>query len=154
MLFLGVAEIAAAQSWVYYDIRESKNQFLLQSNPHKSAWMDIEGDAEFCGKGDNMLCFKAEKFQFAVPRKPLEVGAEWLHNGNSYRVEEKGRRNLLGKTYSVFFIDTKFEKFHMRFVYSREAGLLAITTIHPTPGLLLILDGACGFGAPASCHRH
>lgn len=153
IILFWMSEIAVAQSWIYYDIREPGNQFLLQSEPNKSAWMDIEGDAEFCGWNSTTACFKANEFRFAVPKRSLEVGAEWTYDGSSYRVNGKRRLHLLGKVYSVYFIDAKFEKFQMRFVYSRDAGLIAITTIDPTPGLFLILDGACGFASSAKCRR-
>ena len=48
---------AAARSWVYYDIREPKNQFVLESKPDRSAWLDIAGSAEFCGNNDLYQCF-------------------------------------------------------------------------------------------------
>ena len=114
--------------------------------------MDSEGDAKFCEKSDGVLCLRDVDFEFAVPKVPLHVGAQWKYNGIDYRIVGKGRRELLGKTYSIYFVDSIFEKKQMRFLFSTDSGLIAITTLDPA-GLLLILDGACGFGASANCRR-
>jgi hypothetical protein len=151
LLLLCASTSALSEPWIYYDIRNSRNQFLLENHPDRSAWMDNEGNAKFCEKSSDMLCFKVNTFQFAIPKKSLDVGAEWQHDGISYKLAEKGRLDLLGKSYLVHFIDSKFEKYQMRFLFSIESGLIAITTVDPTPGLFLLLEGACGFGAPSSC---
>jgi len=153
LMLLAVPARAVARPWIYYDVRNPENQFLLEQSPDRSALIDIGGEAEFCDKNADLHCFKTDQIQFAIPKKLLEIGAEWQFDGISYKLSRKIRRSLLGRRHLIYFVDAKFEKYQMRFLFSQESGLIAITTIDPTPGLFLLLDGACGFGAPSSCRN-
>lgn len=139
-----------AHSWIYSDIRNPRNQFLLEQNPNRSAWVDSERDAEFCAEDSGMLCFAAEDFRFAIPKGPLQTGARWRHDGVSYQLTDKGRREILGRVHMIHFVEANSGGHYMRFLFSAESGLIAITTVDP-PGLLLLLNSKCGFGAPLSC---
>lgn len=150
---LATSTIAWARSWVYYDARDPKSQFVLQRAPDRSAWLDIGGEATFCEKSSRMECFNAAGLRFAIPKILADDTIEWRHDGGSYRVVSKGRRRLLGRVYTIYLIDTELEQYQIRFIFSREAGLLGIATAKPKPGMFLLLDGSCGFGAPPSC-RH
>lgn len=144
---------ATAGSWVYYDIREPRNQFVLETSPARSAWMDIAGNAEFCPRNDVYLCFRAGDFEFAVPRGFKGIEKEWAYNGISYKVSGTSRRPILGRLYLTYFIERDLGQHRLRFHFTREAGLIAITTVGESQGMLLILGGKCGYGAPARCSK-
>lgn len=145
--------VALARSWVYYDIREPKNQFVLENNPDRSAWLDIGGSAEFCGNDDPYLCFKAGDFQFAVPKRFGDKDAEWTYDNISYKVSGTSRRHILGKQYLTYFIERDLGQHRLRFLFTRETGLIAITTVGQAQGMVLILSEKCGFGAPLRCYK-
>lgn len=143
-----VAAPAVASSWVYYDIREPRNQFLLEDSPPRSAWMDVAGSAEFCARDDSYLCFKAADFQFAVPKDFKGNETRWTYDGVSYEVSGVSRRYILGRRYLAYFIERELGPHKLRFLFTREAGLIAITTVGGSQGMILILAGKCGYGAP------
>src|SRR5262245_25279684 len=107
---------ALARSWLYYDIREPRNQFLLERNPDRSAWMDIGGSAEFCGGNDLYLCFKAGDFQFAVPKGFKGKETEWTYDGILYKVSGTSRRHILGRQYVTYFVERNFGSHRLRFL--------------------------------------
>jgi len=153
-LFSSVTSTTAlARSWVYYDVREPKNQFVLESNPDRSAWLDIGGSAEFCGGKDPYLCFRAGDFQFAVPKGFRGKEVEWTHEGTLYQVSGMSRRYILGQQYMVYFIERDLGQHRLRFLYSRETGLIAITTVGAAQGMVLMLSEKCGYGAPPRCYK-
>ena len=144
---------ASARSWVYYDIREPKNQFVLESKPDRSAWLDIGGSAEFCGGMDLYLCFKAGDFHFAVPKGFIGKETEWTHDGTYYKVSGTSRRYILGRQYLTYFIERDLGAHRLRFLFTRDAGLIGITTVGANQGMVLILSKKCGYGAPARCYK-
>lgn len=153
-LLLAIGPMAAsAQSWTYYDIRDPRNQFVLERKPDRSAWMDIGGSAEFCGGNDLLLCFKAGEFQFAVPKGFSGQQSEWTYDGISYKVSGANRRYILGQKYTTYSIERDLDSKRLRFLYSPESGLIAITTVGVNQGMLLILSEKCGYGAPAHCYQ-
>jgi len=143
----------SASSWVYYDIREPKNQFVLEDSPASSAWMDAAGSAEFCARTEPYQCFKAGNFEFAVPRGFHGKEKEWMYGGVLYKVSGTSRRFILGRRYFTYFIERDFGSHRLRFLFTREAGLIAITTIGQAQSMVLILSGKCGYGASPLCHR-
>lgn len=153
VLSASVPLAASARSWVYYDIREPKNQFVLESKPDRSAWLDMGGSAEFCGRDDPYLCFKAGDFQFAVPKGFSGKELEWTHDGVSYKVSGTTRRHILGRQYITYFIERELGQHRIRFLFTQEAGLIAITTVGATQGMVLILSEKCGYGAPSRCYK-
>jgi hypothetical protein len=144
---------AEASSWVYYDIREPRNQFMLEDSPPRSAWMDVVGSAHFCARDDSYLCFKAADFQFAVPTHFKGNETHWTYDGVSYEVSGTSRRYILGRRYLAYFIERELGPHKLRFLFTREAGLIAITTVGDSQGMILILAGKCGFGAPPLCYK-
>jgi hypothetical protein len=143
---------ASERSWSYYDIREPKNQFVLQSNPNRSAWLDVGGAAEFCGLDDAYQCFMAGDFQFAVPKGFSGKEEKWDYRGISYKVAGTSRRQILGQKYVVYFVERNLGSHRLRFLFTREVGLIAIATIGEAQGMLLLLSEKCGYGAPSRCY--
>lgn len=145
--------VSPAASWTYFDIKEPKNQFLLQQSPDSSAWIHLVGPAEFCPRTGPFLCFKAGEFQFAVPRGFAGKETEWTYDGVRYSVSGTGHRVVLGRKYLFYFIERDLGEHRLQFLFTREAGLIGIATIGKSHGMMLISSEKCGFGAPASCHR-
>lgn len=154
LIFLSVCPVTvSARSWIYYDIREPRNQFVLETNPNRSAWMDNGGSAEFCGRTDRYLCYKVEDFQFAVPKGFSGKEIEWSHSGITYKVAGTSRRYILGQKYTTYFIERDLDQHRLRFLFTLESGLIGITTVGANQGMVLILSEKCGYGAPARCYK-
>ena len=143
---------AFAGAWVYYDVREPKQQFLLERDPDRSAWLDRVGEAKFCKEKAVYQCFNAENFKFAVPRRFTGEQTGWDFDGVSYRVTGTTRRQILGRMYTAYFIEQDLDSHRFRFVFTKEMGLIAITTIGVS-NMVLILGEKCGFAAPARCSK-
>ena len=144
---------ASARSWTYYDIREPRNQFVLERNPDRSAWMDSSDGAEFCGGNDLYWCFKAGDFQFAVPKGFRGKETEWTYDEVTYKLMGTSHRYILGQKYTMYFIERDFDQLRLRFLFTLESGLIGITTVGTNQGMVLILSGKCGFGASAQCYK-
>lgn len=144
---------ASASSWVYYDIREPKNQFVLEDSPPRSAWMDVARSAQFCGREEPYICFRAGEFEFALPRGFKGKEMEWTYGGVSYKVSGTSRRHILGRQYFTYNIERQLGPHALRFHFTREAGVIAITTVGIAQGMFLILSGKCGYAAPSICYR-
>lgn len=154
LMLLSVCTLnASARSWTYYDIREPRNQFVLESNPGRSAWMDSGDSAEFCGGNDLYICFKAGDFQFAVPKRFTGKETEWAHDGIIYKVTGTTRRNILGRRYTTYFIERDLGAHKLRFLFTLDSGLIGITTVGTNQGMVLILSEKCGYGAPEHCYK-
>lgn len=155
LLLLTVAQASAwGSTWTYYDIREPRNQFLLQRDPDGSAWVDVAEGAVFCTFQDKYLCFGTEKgFKFAIPRDFTGKEHEWSHDGATYTLVGTSRRKLFGRMYTTYLVETQMEALHVRFHFTREAGVIGITSTDTSRGLFLLLGERCGFGAPPSCYR-
>lgn len=144
---------ASAHSWTYYDIREPKNQFVLENNPDRSAWMDSGDSAEFCGNDDPYMCFRAGDFQFAVPKGFRGKETEWNHGAITYKVTGATRRYILGRQYTTYFIERDLGEHRLRFLFTLESGLIGISTVGANQGMVLILSEKCGYGAPTHCYK-
>lgn len=151
--FLLISDYSSAREWIYFDIKYPENQFLLNDSPQYSAWYHSVGDVEFCQKDSGFYCFNADNFKFAVPRKLNEYMESWVFDNVKYTVSEISNRSILGKKYLAYLIDSDFEVHKLRFIYTKEAGLIAITTIGEKQGMFLLLAGRCGYAASAACYR-
>lgn len=144
---------ASARSWTYYDIREPRNQFVLERDPDRSAWMDSGENADFCGGNDQYLCFKSRDFQFAAPKGFKGKETEWTFDGIAYKVTGTTRRFILGRRYTTYFIERDLDSLRLRFLFTLESGLIGITTVGANQGMVLILSDKCGYGAPEHCYK-
>lgn len=77
----------------------------------------------------------------------------WVYDNSKYTISGISNRSILGGKYLAYLIDSDFEVHKLRFIYTEEAGLIAITTIGEMQGMFLILAGKCGYAAPAACYR-
>lgn len=153
VLILLISNLSNAQDWIYYDIKYPKNQFLLNDNPQYSAWYHSVGNVEFCKKASGFYCFNADNFKFAVPKKLNGHMESWVFDNIKYSISGISNRSILGEKYLAYSIDSDFEVHKLRFIYTKEAGLIAITTIGEKQGMFLLLAGRCGYAASAACYR-
>lgn len=151
--FLLIPSVASAKEWHYFDVKYPENQFLLNDNPQYSAWYHSVGNVEFCPKASGFYCFYADNFKFAVPKKLNRHMESWVFDDVKYTISGISNRSILGKKYFAYLIDSDFEAHKLRFIYTKEAGLIAITTIGEKQGMFLLLAGRCGYAASAACYR-
>lgn len=151
--FLLIPSVVGAKEWLYYDIKYPENQFLLSERPQQSAWHHSVGRVEFCSEKSEFYCFDAEGFKFAVPKKLNRHMESWIYENVKYTISGISNRSILGKKYFAYLIDRDFEAHKLRFIYTKEAGLIAITTIGEKQGMFLLLAGKCGYAASAACYR-
>lgn len=144
---------ARAESWIYHDIREPRNQLILEASPPRSVWMDVAGSADFCGGKTKFWCFAAGDLRFAVPKGFSGKQQEWTYDGTLYKLAGVSRRHILGRQYLTYFIEADLSPYKMRFHYTREAGLIAISTVGESQGMLLILSEKCGYAASSKCGK-
>ncbi|WP_131798441.1 hypothetical protein [Acidovorax sp. GW101-3H11] len=143
--------LACAEYWVYYDILHPNSQFVLETKPDRSAWVDVAGPVKYCQRGEGFQCFAAGDFRFAVPRGFTGTQQRWNLDGAAYEVTGTSRRQLLGRTYTTYFIETDIAQHRLRYLYTLEAGLIGIATVGKPERMQLMLGGKCGFGAPSDC---
>lgn len=148
-----IPDDSSAREWLYFDIKYPENQFLLNDNPRYSAWYHSVGNVEFCQKASGFYCFNADNFKFAVPKKLNMHMESWVFDNIKYTISGISNRYILGKKYLAYLIDSDFEVHKLRFIYTKEAGLIAITTIGEKQGMFLLLAGKCGYAASAACYR-
>lgn len=153
LVTLLISSLCHAENWLYYDIKYPENQFLLNDNPRYSAWYHSVGNVEFCPQTNGFYCFNADNFKFAVPKKLNRHMESWVFDNVKYTVSGISNRSILGKKYLTYLVDREFEAYNLRFIYTEEAGLIAITTIGEKQGIFLMLANKCGYAAPAACYR-
>lgn len=155
ILMLSLISFAAyGQSWLYFDLRNNSNQFVLTKNPNISAWMDVAREAHFCKQNDKFLCFNADGFKFAIPNKIKVKDHAWTYDDVSYSITSRASLVLLGKKHDVAYIEALSDELAIRFIFSQQSGLIGIIGLPPNENLLLILQQKCGFAAPKNCYKN
>lgn len=141
------------ESWLYYDINNPKNQFLISEKPPFGAWLDMAGEVKFCGHEESFKCFDAEGFRFAVPRNFKGKQKKWSHGGADYVFEGVSKISILGQVVSVFNIDSTIDSVEIRYFYTQNRGLIGFSRRGSGCSVVLILSQKCGFGSPVVCYR-
>jgi hypothetical protein len=139
----------AQQEWLYLDVLGSKNGQIILSAQYVESHKRTA--AQVCSTDAAFQCLDSAGFQFAYPRRRTSERS-WSWKGANYTVTGEEQRSLLGKPLFIVFIDQAIGGAkRMRFVYSKEQGLLAFSSYAKNPTPIFVLQGACGFGAPETC---
>jgi hypothetical protein len=151
-IFISLSAIAS-ETWAYRYPVERNSGFSISKDLKKIEIGNLILNAEFCKKSDPYICVETESLNFAVPRNlSVTDKSAWSHGSHKYEaVLIRVPLRVLGRDIKIYQIDSPTQNPKMRFYYSKERGLIGAKVLDHDEKALLLLEEACGFGAPGAC---
>ena len=111
--------------------------------------------AEVCPSNSPYVCMYGEGGIFVFPKRKIATGESWSFQGHHFRASRELQVRMLGKTINTHLIEQQGVAEPHWYVYSAEQGLVAFGRLGGTSSTptAFVNEGACGFGAPATCPR-
>lgn len=144
---LAVIGPAAAQSFEYANVLNSKHLVTIQMTPALVASGDRASDARFCKTVDGFVCVNSDWFSVAFPSGNAALPERWEQGGREYRLVGREKLVLLGVRRDVLHIESVHKGQKYRYLYSREHGLVGFSAEIDGQPVTFMSQRAIGFGA-------
>ena len=145
---------AQAEQWVYRNPLDRVTIIRIQTNPNRFGIQDVLVKAKFCAKKSKYTCINSKVFKFAIPKFISKSRKSWTKNRITYDLVEIREINFFGIRDSVYIIDDRIKAEEIRFIYSRNRGLIGFGGYSKKYKNIFLIDSKCGFGAPMRCYTH
>lgn len=137
---------ASGQTYDYVNLFNKRHTISIQISPAFFATGDLAIDAEFCGRGDFFICVTSEAFNFAVPiEKKFDV-SKWDYRGYVYELKKQETLEVFGQTLKVWVIESTQGAKKLRYLYSKNRGLMAISMEMGGESKTFVSQKFAGFG--------
>ncbi len=110
---------------------------------------DKETSLTFCPEESDFKCFKSQWLVFSIPRNLQTTNERWSAGELDFEIKDQIQAHILGQKLELIEVVSGQQGRQIRFLFSKERGLLAIGYLERAPALLS--DQYCGFAAPDYC---
>ena len=111
-------------------------------------------DVQGCKSSQKYMCIISTGFYIVFPIGKIYDGMSWEYGGRQFKVVKKTNRKLLGKMYMAFLIQYQEGSDKYWYLFSQEAGLLALGMLNHRAISTFILQEECGFASSSTCKNH
>lgn len=151
LFFLGFTSDVHAQQWFYVDPIRPSDSFTIQTNPNAFGYIDLLHDATICDENSKYFCVVTKGFSFHVLKNLTKAVKGWSVDGIEYKSQLNERIQIFGLADEIYLIDRKEGDNTIRYLYSKNRGLIGIGGFTEKSSSLFLLSSYCGFGASESC---
>lgn len=151
VFLVSCAQSIKAEQWQYIDPLYPDELFGITTEPNSFGINNLYLDAEICSVQDKYICIKTKGFSFYVPKKIEGKESSWTVNGITFKAHLMRDFRVLGVSEPLVYIIDSTGDHELRFLFSKERGLIAMGGSNKSKSRLFILSTACGFGANKTC---
>ena len=145
---------ARSQSHAYINPVNERHTISIQRSPDILVFGDRAIDAEFCSPSDRFVCVSSDDFNFAFPIDRAAELKKWEYRGYLYELRGHEKLQVLGRSWSVWIVESTQGVKTMRYAYSTQRGVLAFSArLSDTTSTFLSVD-TVGFGAQLCKQRN
>ena len=139
--------LAHAQRYQYVNPVDPRHGWSIELEPAQSIASGRAVGAEFCAPATKFVCVKSENFNFAFPLNRSPEQKQWALHGFTYKLERRAELLILGQLLSVWIVESVQGEVTMRFTYSEERGILAMSGTVSDASATFVSTKTSGFGA-------
>jgi hypothetical protein len=151
VLVLLLSSCVKADRHTYINIYSPMSMFIIDQAESSFNIVDRATEAKFCEKNDAYYCVTSVAFNFHVPKVKLALDKEWKVDGKVYEIVSRFRDGLGGFSGMVYIIERQEENTKLKFLYSRQAGLVGFGGVSKDSSAFYMLSSNCGFGHSQDC---
>jgi hypothetical protein len=139
--------LAHAQRYQYVNPVNPRHAWKIELEPAQFTASGRVVGAEFCAPTTKFVCVKSENFNFAFPLNRAPEQKQWTFNEFTYQLERRTELLILGQLLPVWLLESVQGEITMRFAYSEERGILAMSGTVSDASATFVSTKTRGFGA-------
>ncbi len=139
--------LAHAQRYQYLNPVNPRHGWMIELEPAQFVFGDKAVGAEFCAPATKFVCVKSDHFNFAFPLNRAPEQKQWTLHGFTYQLERRVELLILGHLWPVWLVESVQGEVTMRFAYSEERGILAMSGTVSDDSATFVSTLTRGFGA-------
>jgi hypothetical protein len=147
LLAMVLAPLAHAQRYQYVNPLNPRHNWVIEVEPAQFIASGRAVGAEFCAPATKFVCVKSENFNFAFPLNRAPEQKQWTLHGFTYELERRTELLILGQLLPVWMVESVQGVVTMRFTYSEERGILAMSGTLSDSSATFVSMKTSGFGA-------
>jgi hypothetical protein len=147
VLAVFLTPLVHAQRYQYVNPVNPRHAWEIELEPAQFVASGRVVGAEFCAPATEFICVKSENFNFAFPLNRAPEQKQWTFNGFTYQLERRTELLILGQLLPVWLLESVQGEITMRFAYSEERGILAMSGTVSDASATFVSTLTRGFGA-------